>query len=70
MLPNIALHFLILIGNTTDCNTICQCCFHKISDYVCGKLYIPWLLTDSNGIRTHNHLVCKRTLSHLAELSI
>ena len=25
-------------------------------------------LSDSNGIRTHNHLVCKRTLNHLAKL--
>ena len=25
-------------------------------------------LSDSNGIWTHNHLVCKRTLSHLASL--
>ena len=23
---------------------------------------------DSNGIQTHNHLVCKRTLNHFAEL--
>ena len=26
-------------------------------------------LTDSNGIRTHNHLVRKRTLSRLAKLA-
>ena len=26
-------------------------------------------LSDSNGIRTHNHLVCKRTLNHLAKLA-
>ena len=25
-------------------------------------------LSDSNGIRTHNHLVCKRTVKHLAKL--
>ena len=25
-------------------------------------------LSDSNGIRTHNHLVCKRTLNNLAKL--
>ena len=24
-----------------------------------------WRLNDCNGTRTHNHLVCKRTLSHL-----
>ena len=27
-----------------------------------------WHLSDSNGIRTHNHLVRKRTLNHLAKL--
>ena len=28
-----------------------------------------WSLSDSNDIRTHNHLVCKRTLNHLAKLA-
>ena len=28
-----------------------------------------WSLSDSNGIRTHNHLVGKRTLNHLAKVS-
>ena len=27
-----------------------------------------WRLSDSNGIRTHNHLVCKRTLTSLGKL--
>ena len=27
-----------------------------------------WSLSDSNGIRTHNYFVCKRTLKHLATL--
>ena len=26
-----------------------------------------WSLSDSNEIQTHNHLVCKRTLNHLAK---
>ena len=26
-------------------------------------------LGDSNRIRTHNHLVCKQTLNHLAKLA-
>ena len=25
--------------------------------------------SDSNGIRTHSHLVCKRTLNHIAKLA-
>ena len=28
-----------------------------------------WNLSDSNGIRTHNHLVRKQTLNHLAKLT-
>ena len=27
-----------------------------------------WNLSESNGIQTHNHLVDKRTLNHLAKL--
>ena len=28
-----------------------------------------WSLSDSNGIQTHNHLVPKQTLNHLAKLA-
>ena len=28
-----------------------------------------WSLSDSNVIQTHKHLVCKRTLNHLAKLA-
>ena len=28
-----------------------------------------WSLSDSNGIRTHNHLVLKQTLNHLVKLA-
>ena len=28
-----------------------------------------WSLSDSNGIRTHNRIVCKWTLNHVAELA-
>ena len=28
-----------------------------------------WSLSDSNGIRSHNHLVRRRTLDHLAKLA-
>ena len=33
-----------------------------------SRRYI-WILSDSNMIRTHNHLVRKRTLNHLAKLA-
>ena len=29
-----------------------------------------WSLSDSNGTRTHNHLVRNRTLSHLAKVFV
>ena len=28
-----------------------------------------WILSDCNWTRTQNHLVCKRTLNHLAKLA-
>ena len=28
-----------------------------------------WRLSDCNGTRTHNHLICKRTVNHLAKLA-
>ena len=28
-----------------------------------------WSLNDCNGTRTHSHLVCQRTLNHLAKLA-
>ena len=33
-----------------------------------GRRHI-WSLSDCNGILTHNHLVCKQTLKHLAKLT-
>ena len=36
------------------------------------KECVQWLvfcLSDSNGTRTHNHVVCKRTLNHIAKLA-
>ena len=39
-------------------------------DFFSKKAYIIRIrdLSDSNRIRTHNHLVCKRTLNHLDKL--
>ena len=35
---------------------------------ISNKLMEPvTILSDSNGIRTHNHLVCEWTLNHLAK---
>ena len=43
--------------------------------YSCLKLLARnrrdiWSLSDNNGIRTNNHLFCKRTLNHLPELAV
>ena len=44
----------------------CMICVYTIYAYwVC--LCICVLCIDSNGIQPHNHLVCKRTLNHLAK---
>ena len=47
----------------------------KIKDYalclgnISKKIMIKRSSSDSHGIRTHNHLLCKRTLNHLAKLA-
>ena len=33
-------------------------------------LYVTIMSRNSNGIRTHNHLVRKRTLNHLVKLAM
>ena len=54
-------------------------CYVRVSEwmYTCLNVKEPlawnrrdiWSLSDSNGIRTHNHLVRKRTLNHLVKLA-
>ena len=56
-------------------------CHLRVSEwiYTCSCLNIKkihvlnrhdiWILSDSNGNRTHNHLVRKRTLDNLAKLA-
>ena len=38
--------------------------------YIHPQLYVIVTITDRNGIRTHNHLVLKRTLNHLTKLAL
>ena len=40
----------------------------NVKELLAGNRRYIWSLSDSNGIRTHNHLVRKRTLNHLASL--
>ena len=39
----------------------------NVKELLAGTSCDIWYLSVSNEIRTHNHLVCKRTLNHLAK---
>ena len=55
-------------------------CHVRVSEWICSCLNVKellarsrrhiWSLSDTNGIRTHSHLVCKRILNHLARLKL
>ena len=54
----------VLIDNTEDLDVV-GCLYHLIEH---NKNYKKesnslWNLSDCNGTRTHNHLVCKQTLT-------
>ena len=40
----------------------------NVKELLVQRRHHIWSLSDSNDIRTHNHLVCKQTLNHLAKL--
>ena len=40
----------------------------NVNDLLVRNRHDICILSDSNGIRTHSHLVCKRALNHLAKL--
>ena len=42
----------------------------KIKELFARSRHHIWNLSDSSGIRTHNHLVRKRTLNHLVKVAI
>ena len=46
-------------------STVCL----NVKKLLARSRHLIWNLSDSNGIRTHSHLVCKRTLNHLAKLA-
>ena len=41
----------------------------NVKELLSRNMHDIWSLSGSNGIRTHNHLVPKRTLKHLAKLA-
>ena len=40
----------------------------NVKELLAGSTRLIWSLSDYNGTRTHNHLVHKRKLNHLAKL--
>ena len=43
--------------------------FLNVKEFLASGSRHIWILGDSNQIRTHNHLVFKRTLNHLAKVA-
>ena len=48
-------------------SSLCSC--FNVKESLLEKGAISEVIIDSNGIRTHNHLVRKRTLNHLVKLA-
>ena len=46
------------------------CSYLNVKECLAQNRRDIWSLSDSNGIGTQNHLVCKRTLNHLANSTI
>ena len=42
----------------------------NVKELLAWSMHHTWNLSDSNEIRTHNHLVCKWTLNHLAKSDV
>ena len=74
-LDNLLLELLQLL--TVSCNHVTYAFQNESTLYICVNVKEllarnrrdVWSLSDCNGTRTHNHLVCKRTLNHLAKLT-
>ena len=43
--------------------------FLNVKELLARNRRYTWSLSESNGIRTHNHLVLKQTLNHLAKMA-
>ena len=48
--------------------TLCSCL--NVKGLLARNSSDFWSFSDCNGIRTHNHLVHKRTLNHLAKMGV
>ena len=47
-------------------SSLCICL--NVKELLIWKRRNTWSLSDNNGVRTRNYLVCKQTLNHLAKL--
>ena len=54
------------VGNIAAKNPIFQFSFKLVVSKFAIPVYAGVILRDRNGTRTHNHLVRKRSLNHLA----
>ena len=57
------LYVIITYAFQKEC-TLCSCM--NVKEFLARNRRDIWSLSDSNWIRTYNHLVCKWTLNHLA----
>ena len=60
--------YIIIMSHTSFTVNPHSLAFLNVKELLARRRRHIWSLSDSNGIRTHNHLVRKRTLNHLAKL--
>ena len=63
--PNMSARYYHVTHAFQSESTLCSCM--NVKELLARNKYDIRSLIDSNRIRIHNHLVCKRTLSHLAK---
>ena len=61
--------YLIIISRTSFRVNLHSVVRLNVKELLARSRHHIWSLSDCNGIRTHNHLVLKRTLNHLANLA-
>ena len=66
-----SVHFIIFSYHAMDTfqsySTLYICL--NVKEFFARNKHDIWSLSNCNETRTHNHLVCKRTLNHLAKLT-
>ena len=62
------LYVIIMLSTSFRVNLHSIVCLN-VKEFLAPNRHHIWGLSDSNEMRTHNHLVCKGTLNHLAKLT-